>query len=403
MAVYEFIAKRENGENVRGHIDAKNEKEVVDILLDKKLYPISVRPQKGRGLSREIDLPFLNKIKVKDLVIFSRQLAVMVEATLPLVQSLKIIAEQIENPKLKSVVVDLAASVEGGEKFSQALAKHKDVFSHFFISMVKSGETSGRLDEVLNYLADQQERDYDLMTKIRGEMIYPIFIISVLVIMGFVMMAFVVPRITSMLVETGAELPLPTRILIFLSDFISGYWWVIVLITIAIFAGIRYSLRDNNVRAAWDRMKLRIPIFGKLFRNIYLVRISRSLVTMINGGIPLSQALEVTSTIVDNGVYKQVILDTKKEVDDGNPLAAALVKSEHIPSLFSQMISVGEQTGRLDKVLDKLTNFYSREVESMVMGLVSLIEPLIIVLIGLGVGVMVAAIILPMYNLASSF
>ncbi len=402
MPLYEFTAKKETGEPVSGTVDANSEREVMDYLLNKKLYPVSVQ-QKKSGLSQDIDLPFLNRIKTKDLVIFYRQLAVMIEATLPLVQSLKIISDQIENPKLKKVVEDLSISVEGGEKFSQALSKHKNVFSHFFISMIKSGETSGRLDEILNYLADQQERDYDLMNKIKSAMTYPIFIISVLVIMGFAMMAFVVPKITSMLVESGAELPLPTKILISVSSFISGFWWLILLIFVLFYFGFKYALKQEEIKNKWDAIKLKIPIFGKLFKNIYLVRFSRSLLTMTNGGIPLSQALEITSTIIDNSVFRNIITETKKEVDDGNPLVSVLLKSDHIPSLFSQMVGVGEQTGRLDDVLEKLTDFYSREVENLVMSLVSLIEPLIIVVIGLAVGVMIGAILLPMYNLATSF
>ncbi len=402
MPTFEFSAKKQDNSFVSGSIDATDEKSASDILLSRGLYPISITEQ-PKGLNRDINIEFLNRVKVKDLVVFSRQLAVMAEAALPLVQSLKILVNQTENVKLKKVIRELSAQVDGGSKFSHALSKHPDIFSNFFVSMIRSGETSGRLDEVLNYLADQQERDYDLMSKIKGAMIYPIFIIIGLVVVGFVMMVFVVPKLTSILVESGATLPAPTQILIFVSDFMAKYWWLLLIMFAGLFAGFKSALNTDTGRHVWDKFKIRVPIFGGLSRRIYIVRMTRSLSTLIEGGVPLPDALAITADVVSNKVYADIIRKTKQEVDGGNSLSSVFLTSDDMPVMVSQMIRLGEETGRLDQVLKKLTSFYSREIENMVGNLVSLIEPIIMVVMGIAVGVMVAAIILPMYNLATSF
>lgn len=402
MPVFEFSAKKPDGSMTSGTLEATDEKAAMNVLLEKRLYPLMVKP-KNRGINMTFDVPFLDRVKVKDLVVFSRQLAVMSEATLPLVQSLKILVDQTDNPKLKEIIATVAADVDGGSKFSQALAAHPQVFSNFFISMIRSGETSGRLDEVLNYLADQQEKDYDLMSKIKGAMIYPAFIIVGLIVVGIVMMVFVVPKLTAILIESGAELPLPTKILIASSGFLVGYWWLILILLVILVVVGRMVLKTHDGRKTFDLALLKLPIFGPLFQRIYLVRVTRTLVTLIQGGVPLPHALEITADVVGNKVYADLISETKTEVDDGNPLASVFVKSDTVPVMVSQMMNLGEQTGRLDQVLEKLTNFYTREISNAVDNLVSLIEPLIMVVMGIAVGVMVAAIILPMYNLATSF
>lgn len=402
MPVFEFDAKKSDGSIMSGTIDAPDEQTATDRLLERRLYPLSVKPQ-NRGMNMSFNVPFFDRVKVKDLVVFSRQLSVMSEATLPLVQSLRILIDQTDNEKLKEIVANVAAEVDGGSKFSQALAQHPKVFSNFFVSMIRSGETSGRLDEVLNYLADQQEKDYDLMSKIRGAMIYPVFIVLGLIVVGIVMMVYVVPKLTSILVESGAELPLPTKVLIASSDFVSTYWWALLIGVVILGIISRVLFKRDDGRRAFDLFLLKLPIFGPLFQRIYLVRVTRTLVTLIQGGVPLPQALDITADVVGNKVYADLIRETKTEVDDGNPLASVFVKSDTVPVMVSQMMNLGEQTGRLDQVLEKLTNFYAREIQNSVDNLVSLIEPLIMVVMGIAVGVMVAAIILPMYNLATAF
>ena len=241
------------------------------------------------------------------------------------------------------------------------------------------------------------------MSKIKGAMIYPVFIICMLFAVGIVMMIVVVPKLTSILQETGGELPMSTKILIGISGFLAGYWWLLIILIVLIIAGLKYFQKTPVGKKSFDYFLIKIPVFGKLFQKIYLVRFSRSLATLSNGGIPLVNALAITSEIVGNSVYREVIDKTVNEVREGNTIASVLIESKEIPSMVAYMVGVGEQTGKLDTVLEKLSDFYSREIDNLVTNLVSLIEPLIMVVLGVAVGLMVAAIIMPMYNLASSF
>jgi len=329
-------------------------------------------------------------------------LSVIVSATIPLVQGLRILVNQTESPVLKTVISEVADDVEGGAKLSAALARHPNVFDGFFVNIIKSGETSGKLDEVLNYLADQKEKDYDLMSKIRGAMIYPIFIVGGLVVVGGLMMIFVIPQLTSVLKETGVDLPLSTKILIAVSDFFVNFWWLLLLFVGFIAVLFRLAIKTNSGRWYWDLLKLRLPIFGKMFQEIILVRFTRSLYTLVTGGVSLTKSLEIVSDVVSNSVYQELIRETAREVEDGNSMASVFLQSKEVPPMVSQMLNLGEKTGRVDEILEKLANFYSREVSNMVANLVTLLEPLIMMLMGVAVGVLVSAIILPMYNLAAS-
>jgi len=327
----------------------------------------------------------------------------MASASVPIVQALKILVSQTNNDKLKVIISEVADEVDGGAKLSQALGRYRKVFTDFYVAMIRSGETSGKLDEVLNYLADQQEKDYDLSSKIKGAMIYPIFILSGLVVVAIVMMVFVVPKLTAIISESGAKLPLATRVLIATSDFMQQFWYILIFVIGGGLFALYKLTRQGPGKVIFDRLKLKVPVFGKLWQRIYLVRMTRSLSTLIVGGVPLTTALEVVADVVGNYMYSDLIRRTIKEVEDGNSVATLFLKSPDVPAMVSQMMSVGEQTGRLEQILTKITEFYSREVENLVNNMVSLIEPLIMILMGVGVGLMVAAIILPMYQLASSF
>ncbi|MBI3290680.1 type II secretion system F family protein [Candidatus Falkowbacteria bacterium] len=400
MPYFRYKATDEKNETIQGIIQAAAQDVAAEILADKNLILVSLEEERI-GLS-ERSLKFFNRVKLKDLVLFSRQLSVIVSATIPLVKGLRILIGQTESPVLKGVISEISDDVEGGAKLSAALGRHPRVFDDFFINIIKSGETSGKLDEVLNYLADQQEKDYDLMSKIRGAMIYPIFIVSGLIIVGSLMMIFVVPQLTSILAETGAELPFSTKVLIGISNFFVNFWWLIVLAVLGSVIGVGALIKTDKGKLYWDSFKLRLPVFGKLFQKIVLVRFTRSLHTLTTGGISLTKSLEIVSDVVGNEVYKNLILDTVKEVEDGNPIATVFLQSKETPVMVSQMLNLGEKTGRLDDILDKLANFYSREASNMVNNLVTLIEPLIMLLMGVAVGGLVSAIILPLYSLASS-
>ncbi|MBI1961431.1 MAG: type II secretion system F family protein [Parcubacteria group bacterium] len=401
MPFFDYLAVNEECEEVVGVVDAVNDEVALGTLTDQGLLVLSLKTREGkRGFAKEITL--FARVKVKDLVVFSRQLAVMVSATLPVVAALRILVNQIESVPLKIVVSEVADAVDGGARLSEALARHPKVFSNFYTSMIRSGETAGKLDEVLNYLADQQEKDYDLVSKTRGAMIYPAFILFGLVAVGFVMMVFVIPKLTEVLAESGAALPFTTQLLISISGFFKSFWWLLLLSAAGLFLGLRYYRKTAAGKKHTDFLILKLPVFGPLiFQKMYLVRFTRSLSTLITGGVSLTEALAITADIVGNEVYREVIRQTIREVEDGNPIATVFKESTVVPNMVTQMLAVGEQTGRLDTVLNKLSDFYSREVDNAVGNLVTLIEPFILMLMGIGVGIMVAAILLPMYNLAT--
>jgi type IV pilus assembly protein PilC len=405
MPRYKYKAKNRQGKSFQGVVEAEDESDASKVLDDRGLEVVYLEyAGKGnQGKSKGFTLPFLNRVKRKDIVIFSRQLSVMISANVSVVQSLRILIEQTSNETLKKIVTDIADNVESGIKLSDALARHGETFSHFFVSMVQSGETSGKLDEVLEYLADQQEKDYDLVSKIKGAMIYPIFIITGLVLVGTAMMIFVIPQLTGMLTAAGTELPMTTKILIGTSNFMRGYWWLLIIMVSGLIIGFRQLVKWPQGKAILDVFVLRLPVFGNLFKMIFLVRFTQSLATLTTGGVPLTSALKIVSGLVGNRTYQKLIEQTIKEVEDGNSVAVVFLESKDVPQLVSQMLAVGEKTGRLAEVLDKVSGFYAREIENMVANMTHLIEPFIMVIIGVAVGGMVASIILPMYNLANSF
>lgn len=402
MPRFDYNARDAEGKSRNGAIDAPTEAIAMDTLADMGLSVLSLAPARKAGVLA-MELPFLNGIPIKAIVIFSRQLSVLMGAKVPLVKSLRAVSLQTQHERLKAIVDDVGDEVEAGTALSVAMSKHPKAFSDFFVNMVRSGETTGRLEDVMGYLADQMERDYDLTAKIKGAMIYPIFIVFGLVIVGFIMMVFVVPKLTDVLAESGAELPWPTKVLIAVSGFFRNYS-IQLVVGIALAGGFfGWYTRDGAGKRLWDEWRLKIPVFGPLFRNVHIVRFTRSFGTMLSGGIDIPGALDVTADVVGNAYYQEQIRETRREVMDGNPLTTVFERDGSMPPMISQMMSIGEETGRLKEVLEKLTDFYSRELSNSVANLVSAIEPLIMLVMGGAVGVMVAAIILPMYNLATQF
>jgi len=397
MPSYKYKALNQDKGVVSGVVEAVNESSAADILKEKQLMILSLSEEK-MGLNFSISL---DRVKPKDLVVFSRQFSVLISANVALVPALQVLVEQTDNQKLKTVIAGVADEIDGGARLSDALARRPNIFSSFFINVVKSGETSGKLDEILDYLADELEKDYDMASKIKGAMIYPAFVMTGMSIVGGAMMVFVVPKLTEVLAQSGAELPLPTKILIATSDFLAGYWWLIIIMTIGAVILIKSFVRTENGKRIFDTMVLHFPIFGTLFRKIYLVRFTRSLQTLLMGGVNISKGLKITSEVVTNYVYSDLILKTRDSVEDGNSISEVFLKSKDVPKMVSQMMSIGEKTGKLDVILDRITKFYSREIDNTVDNLMTLMEPIIMVVMGIAVGIMVAAIILPMYNMSA--
>jgi len=400
MPIFKYKALDRDKQVQAGMVEASSQEYVGEILAEKGLAVVSLAEVSS---GKKINLGFLNRVKAKDIVIFSRQFSVLISANVAMVQALKILVDQTANVNLKIVVSEVADEVDSGSTLSEALGKRPNIFGNFYISVIKSGETSGKLDEVLNYLADEMEKDYDMMSKIKGAMIYPAFVMCSLIIVGIVMMIFVVPKLTGILTESGAELPITTKILIGTSGFMTKYWWLALIMVVGLVAAFRFYVARPAGRRQLDYLKLKLPIFGRLFQLISLVRFTRSMNTLIVGGVTISNSLKVAAEVVGNKIYQELIEQTIKEVEDGNSISSVFMNSKTIPKMVSQMLSIGEKTGKMDIILEKITNFYGREVSNIVANLMTLMEPLIMVVMGVAVGIMVAAVILPMYNLATQF
>ena len=401
MAIFRYKAHNKKGRVKSGIEIGVNETEIINRYRRKELEIFSLEPA-DNDLETKLKL-FMERSNTKDLVIFSRQFSVMISANVPVTESLFILIDQTENFSLKKMIADIAFEVDSGSLLSDAFEKRPDVFSNFFVNIIRSGETSGKLDEVLNYLADEMEKSYDMSSKIKGAMIYPIFILVGLVAVAIVLLVYVIPNLTSVLTESGTELPFATRVVIGASNFLQSYLILIIIAAIGLGFLVRLYLRTYNGRRNLDYVKLHMPIFGTLFKYIYLMRFTRSLSTLLKGGVTITKSLEVVSEVVSNIIYQEIILATLESINDGNPISTVMDSEPTIPKMVPQMLAVGERTGKIDVVLDKITDFYGREADKMLANLSTLMEPVIMTIMGIGVGIMVAAVIMPMYNMASQF
>jgi type IV pilus assembly protein PilC len=400
MTVFNFkVINPVSNRQESGTVEVSNEAQATDMLVARGLRIISLKPALVR--SSWLTLSFFSRVNAKDLVAFSRQFAVMVGASVPVVEVLKTLSQQDIKPKLRRIITEISDEVDSGETLSSSLALRPNLFSNFYVSVVKAGEHSGKLDDALNYISDEMEKDYDMNSRIRGAMIYPTFVIGTMLIIGFLMMIFVVPKLTAIIVETGSQLPLATKILIATSSFLIDYWWLILALLIGLIISLRIYLKSTFGRSQFDHLILKLPILGQLLQMIYLVRFTRSMNTLIMGGVNISESLKISGEVVSNKYYQKIIAKTIIEVQSGNSICTIFAKTPEIPTMVSQMMLVGEKTGKLGLSLDKVTSFYNREIVTMLNNLMSLIEPSLMVVMGVGVGVMVAAILLPMYNVVS--
>ncbi len=399
MLIYSYKVKDSRGALLEGAVEAENEEQAGNVLREHGYFVLSLAARSEPSLATK-KFTFLRRVSPKDVVIFSRQLSVMISASVSIVRSLRTAARQTANPKLHEILLDVANEVEGGVRLSDAFNKHASVFGTFYVNLIRSGETSGKLDEVLQYLADQEEKDYDLRQRVRGAMTYPVFVLVMLFVVGAVMMIFVVPKLTDVLKESGVALPITTRMLIGVSDFFVHYWYVVFGTAFGAVFGVRAAYRTPIGKRTLDAFVLRIPIFGSLLKRIYITRITHSLATLIEGGVDMVTSLKVVSGVVGNETYREGLVQMVQEVAAGNSMTTVWKNRKEIPDMVTQMVSIGEETGKLQQVLTRLTDFYTREINASVANLSTAVEPIIMVIMGVAVGGLVAAIILPMYTLA---
>lgn len=402
--LFTYKAKDSKGLTIEGTIEAMSQDAALKLLADKKMIVLALEDlEEVPFWKKSIDIPFLNRVGPRDLVFLSRQISVMVTAGLPLVESLSVLKEQTDNNRLKKIIENISKDVQGGLRFSSSLAKYPKIFDDFFINMVRAGETAGNLDEVLRYLADEQEKNFDLMNKIKGAMVYPMFVIATVIGVMVLMMVFVIPQLTQILAQSSVELPLPTKILIAVSDFFKSFYVYIIGVLILLAIAARFLFKTREGQLFWGRVIIRLPVFGPLFQKFYLVRFARSLSTLLIGGIPLTSSLRIVSDVVGNVVYKNIILESINDVEGGHSVSKAFLDNSAVPVMLPRLMIVGEQTGKLDEVLEKVSDFYGREIENLLGKLVTLLEPMIIIFLGLMVAGMAASILLPMYQLSSAF
>ncbi|MEX0869867.1 MAG: type II secretion system F family protein [Candidatus Spechtbacterales bacterium] len=397
MPLFEYKATTKEGEIQSGKVDAVNREAASQILQSHNLIITSLEAIDERPIF-EKRIKIFERVTKKELSIFSRQLATLFKASVPLVVSVRTLATQTKNPKFKEALLSISSNIDGGVSFSQALAEHEDIFSSFYINMVRAGEESGTLDEVLNYLALYTERENSINSKIKGAMTYPIFVIGLLIMVAIAMLVFVIPNLMSVVEETEADLPLITIIVSGTSDFVRTKWYILILGIAAVTAGGWQFLKSELGKNLWHKVQLKIPGVGKLFQSIYMFRFTSSFSMLVKGGVPISSALDITAHVLSNDVYKAIILDIKDKVNKGDGIAATMENYPEISQMVTQMVAVGEQTGQLSEILGEVSKFYEEEVSTAIDALVSLIEPILIVLMGIGVALLIAGVLLPMYG-----
>ncbi|PWU22882.1 hypothetical protein C5B42_04840 [Candidatus Cerribacteria bacterium 'Amazon FNV 2010 28 9'] len=399
MNVYQYKAKTKKNETIFGKVEAADIKEASSVLRERGLFVISVTQYQESGLKRLLNY---SRVGSNDLVNFTRQLSTMITAGLPLTDALTILESQ-SSPAMQKVINSIRLDVEGGLTFAKALEKNPKIFNTVYRSLIHAGESAGVLDKVLSRLADTLEKQKEFRAKTGGALIYPAIVMIAMVIVGFIMMVFVVPQLTSMYKDFGAALPAPTQILINISSFMTSFWYLFVAGGVGGGFAFQAYKKTPGGRLAIDRLKLKIPIFGELASKIALVELTRTLSLLVSAGISLLVALEISLDALDNRVYRDAMEKVIKSVEKGQSFSAALSRTDEFPILMNQMVSVGEETGKLDEVLFKLSNYFESESEHAVKGLTSAMEPLIMIVLGLGVGFLVIAIILPIYDLTNQF
>jgi type II secretory pathway component PulF len=399
--LFNYEAKTQLGESKLGTLEASSEQAALEVLQRNGLIVLELKKSSNVSImSRNIKI--FDHVPQKEIVIFSRQISALFEAKVPIIESLRTMAAQTENQTFKDILEKVTQSVDSGNPLSKALSEHKKVFTDFYISIVHSGELSGNLEEVFNYLADTLENEYYLTQKVKGAMTYPIFIVVALIGVMFVMMIWVIPNLTSVFKEANLELPLLTRIIVAMSDIFQEYWWLILIVIVGVSAAFLQWITTSRGRVIWSKIQLRLPVFGVILKKLYLSRFADSLSTLIKGGLPIVKSLEVTSMVVGNGLYKTIIEETIGVVKKGGTISSVFKSHSEIPIMVSQMIYIGEQAGKLDSTLKTVAKFYHKEVESSMDNLVALIEPLLILVLGVGVGILLVAILMPMYNLTTA-
>ncbi len=403
MAKFRYTARNELGEVQAGLVEAASRDLAIRILQENKLYILALESTEKKKLSESI-FGFFKKVNVKDLMLFTRQFSTLISAEVTISDALRTLHKQVSKPVLKDAIFDVYTDVEGGLYLSQALSKHPNVFSDFYVNMVRSAEVSGRLEQTLLFLADYLEREMKLNSKVKGAMIYPIFVIGVFVAVLAIVVTFVIPQLQSIFTEVNAELPVLTRILMSAGGFLSDWGWIILIfLSVAIVFAIRY-FRSQEGKQVWDEIILSIPVIGGLNKKIAITRMSTSINVLLKGGLPIASSLEISGRVVDNIIFQRILNETADDIRKGGSISGSFARyPDYFPPMVTQMIVIGENSGKIDELLEKVATFYNEEVQNAINNAVELIQPILIVFLGVFIGLFVAAVLIPIYNLAQIF
>lgn len=400
--LFNYQAVDQTGAPKTGSIDAVNVDIAITSLQRRGLVITSINEADKKTGLLSMNIAWFERVSNKDVVILSRQLATLFEAQVSALRVFRLLASESENRVLGSKLTQIADDLQAGTAISASLAKHPKVFSDFYVSMVKAGEESGKLNETFNYLADYLDRTYELVGKAKGALIYPAFVIMTFITVMILMFTMVIPKISSILVDSGQEIPIYTKIVLGISNFFVDYGFVMLgVVIIGGFFVFRF-IRTPTGKEVFDRVKLSIPYISNLFRKLYWSRLADNMNTMLVAGIPMIRALDLTSSVINNTVYHKILADSVEAVKGGKAISEALSGNDEIPGIMIQMMKVGEESGELGNILKTLAKFYAREVTTAVDALVDLIEPLMIVCLGGGVAVLLASVLIPIYNVASA-
>ena len=397
--LFKYEAITNTGEKKIGSIDASSKDSAIASLQRRGLIVSAIAEE---GVKNGVfHLSFFDKrVKMKDVVIMSRQISTLFESQVSALKAFNLLATNTENPALVKILDTISTDIQSGVSISEALARHPDAFSLFYINMVKAGEESGKLTQTFSYLADYLDRQYQLTSKTKNALIYPAFVIGVFVIVMIMMFTFIIPRLEVIIRDSGQVLPFSTKIVFAISNLLVDYG-LFVLIALCLFGLYIYKMTKSDVGKKYlDHLKISIPIFKNIYGKLYLSRIADNMDTMLSSGIPIVRAIELTSVVVGNRVYEDLLKDTTEKVKSGSSLSDAFSSHPEIPPIMAGMIRVGEETGALGSILKTLGKFYAREVNDAVDTLVSLIEPAMIIALGLGVGLLLTSVLMPIYNIA---
>ena len=396
-----FKAKDSLGKTKDGNVEAASKEIAIQTIQKEGLIPISIiEKEKVPAIIKDLKR-ILEGVKPKEMVMFFRQLSTLIESKVPIIPALQALEEQSENQYLKIVIREMEEDIKDGMSLSESLSKHPTVFNNLTISMIGSGEMSGNLQKSISYIADNIEKNYALSSKIKSALFYPIFVIGAASIIGFLVISFVLPKLSIIIKDMDVAVPWYTTLVMAVGNFMNSYWWAVLLALVGGIGGIIYYAKTDEGKREWDQIKLKLPVFGNFFKAVFIARFADNFSILIDGGIPVVNALQEVSGVVGNSVFQDIIMKSVEEVKKGGNISDVFLRYSEIPPIVSRMIKIGEETGKVSEVLKKTASFYEQDIDIMTRNISTMIEPILIAFLGVGVAILVFSVLMPIYDIAN--